>query len=219
MSQALYFSRIQRRLSPDLRWNPYRTHQQLWRLFPKDQDANRDFLYRYDLDRGGPRFYVVSMRLPQSRQGWLVESRSYAPILKSGQRLFFNLRANPIVTKRDEADKRHRHDVVMAYKKEHPDWHRHFTNGQLMEKVGLDWLETRAESNGFRFDRTAVRVEAYRKHRFNKNKAQGKPISVNTLDFQGLLEVVDPDNFKRALYNGIGRGKAFGCGLMLVKPA
>jgi CRISPR system Cascade subunit CasE len=39
------------------------------------------------------------------------------------------------------------------------------------------------------------------------------------VDFSGELTVVDPVTFGFALQNGIGRAKAFGCGLLLVTPS
>ena len=42
---------------------------------------------------------------------------------------------------------------------------------------------------------------------------------LRTLDFGGILTVVDPERFIEALYQGVGSAKAFGCGLMLVRRA
>jgi len=39
----------------------------------------------------------------------------------------------------------------------------------------------------------------------------------STVDFQGILTVTDPELFRKALYEGLGKSKAFGCGLMLVR--
>ena len=37
--------------------------------------------------------------------------------------------------------------------------------------------------------------------------------------FEGVLEVTDPDALRHGLVHGIGRGKAYGCGLMtLARP-
>jgi CRISPR system Cascade subunit CasE len=36
--------------------------------------------------------------------------------------------------------------------------------------------------------------------------------------FEGLLEVTDPDNLRLAIREGIGPGKAIGCGLLSVAP-
>ena len=39
------------------------------------------------------------------------------------------------------------------------------------------------------------------------------------LDFEGVLEVDDVAEFLKKLAAGIGRARAFGCGLMLIRPA
>jgi CRISPR system Cascade subunit CasE len=42
------------------------------------------------------------------------------------------------------------------------------------------------------------------------------PIVLYTATFQGLLQITDVECFKRTLINGIGRGKAYGCGLLTI---
>ena len=48
--------------------------------------------------------------------------------------------------------------------------------------------------------------------------ASAPKAKIATLDFQGLLEVVDPELFLRKLAQGFGRAKAL-CGLVLIKRA
>ena len=44
-------------------------------------------------------------------------------------------------------------------------------------------------------------------------------MTLGVATFEGVLEVTDPDALRRALTHGIGRGKAYGCGLMtLARP-
>jgi CRISPR system Cascade subunit CasE len=45
------------------------------------------------------------------------------------------------------------------------------------------------------------------------------PITLSTLDFEGVLAVTDPPIFLAALASGFGRARAFGCGLMLIRRA
>ena len=42
---------------------------------------------------------------------------------------------------------------------------------------------------------------------------------IAAIDYEGLLEVRDPAVFTTALAQGIGKAKAFGCGLMLIRRA
>ena len=38
-----------------------------------------------------------------------------------------------------------------------------------------------------------------------------------SMAIEGKLKIVDIDRFKKALFQGIGSAKAFGCGLMIVR--
>lgn len=49
-----------------------------------------------------------------------------------------------------------------------------------------------------------------------KGVQQENTIAFNVVDFNGILEVTDQGTFKNALDNGIGSGKAFGLGLLLL---
>jgi len=42
---------------------------------------------------------------------------------------------------------------------------------------------------------------------------------VAVIDFEGFLTVTDPNLFVASLVCGIGRAKAYGCGLMLIARA
>ncbi len=42
-------------------------------------------------------------------------------------------------------------------------------------------------------------------------------VGFSAVDFTGVLTVADVDLFKVALFNGIGRSKAFGCGMLLIR--
>jgi len=214
---------------------PYREHQLLWRFFPAPDGSKRDFLFRReDTQSSRPRFYVVSKR-PASSPGtaWSVQTRPYRPILEAGDRLRFILRANPVVAVRRD-DKLIRHDVVMHEKKrllaekglrtwsdlpenERPPLYK------LVREACQVWLEKRAAGKGFAFDSgdENFAVDAYqplRLHSANKGK-HDKEIQFTSVDFSGILTVTDPKHFfQKALMEGIGPAKAFGCGLLLVRP-
>ena len=199
----------------------YREHQQLWRLFDEDPDAKRDFLFRREQVNGWPRFFIVSARKPTKTDGiWNIENREYEPKLHSGQQLAFSLRVNPVVTRTGDDGKKHRHDVVMNLKKQigyqQVPGNKRPPLIHLVEQAGLEWLEKRAEKHGFVFNAGTVRVDAYTQNRAFK-KRNNQPIHYSTLDFKGVLTVIEPDIFKATLYGGVGPAKAFGCGLLLVR--
>ena len=60
----------------------------------------------------------------------------------------------------------------------------------------------------------AIAIDGYTQHR-----EKGGELRYSTLDFSGTLTVTAPDAFKVALRQGVGRAKAFGCGLLLIRPA
>lgn len=203
--------------------NTYRIHRIVWSLFAEDPDKKRDFLYRQDEINGLPMFYFVSEDWPDGSTAlWDMESKEYKPALYSGQRLVFSLRANPIVSKRDENGKQHRHDVVMDAKT------RMEEEGiskseipqitEIVQKEGVKWLKRKGIDNGFEVDENQMIATGYRCNRFYKPKGKHS-VNISTIDFSGILTVTEPDIFLKALYGGIGPAKSFGCGLLLVKPA
>ena len=57
----------------------------------------------------------------------------------------------------------------------------------------------------------------YQWHALTGKAAKAKKSGFSAVDFTGDLVVADVEAFKKTLFNGIGRSKAFGCGLLLVK--
>lgn len=205
-------------------WNhiggAYNLHSLVWDMFTDGPERDRDFIYRQDLIEGLPAFYCVSAREPCDRCNvWHIQTKSYVPILKKGQRLSFMLRANPIRSKRDEQKKQHRHDVVMEAKTLLKQRQEPFPPmPEIVQKAGFAWLAMKGESAGFSIHEGEVRADGYTQHRFIKPKGK-HPITLSTIEFTGLLTVTDPDLFIPALYQGIGPAKGFGCGLLMVRPS
>ncbi len=198
--------------------DPYSVHQSMWALFPEDPNAQRDFLYR-QLDDSARSFYVVSARRPQATSAlpWQIRTKQYDPRVSSGQRLWFEVRVNPTVT-RSDGSRQQRHDYVIDYKKrlestaeaELP------SPGRLLHDAACEWLDKRCESHGFTFESHALRVQDRDYLKFKKGSASPE-VTIGTLDLAGLLTVQDPQRFRETLYNGIGRSRSFGCGLLLVR--
>ena len=239
----MYFSvitpeeRLLRQAAHELAQSPYGEHQWLWQFFPSGSDQVRDFVFRRHELEQLPRFYVVSQRQPRAfSAAWQVQSRLYDPQLQEGQRLSFQLCANPVITKKDADGKSRRHDVVMQAKKqllaEHglsqkakwKDWKGESDKPllyELVQKHCAAWLDGVAKRNGFEIARTdkdepqrKLRVDAYEQSKASK---RDHLIQFSAVDFSGELLVTDPELFQQALFNGLGHAKAFGCGLLLVR--
>jgi CRISPR system Cascade subunit CasE len=226
----MYFSRVTinaREAEPEklvalVKGDLYAIHQTLWHLFPTDPDAKRDFIFREESGKGWPFFYMVSRRRPAPLENLIdVETKPYWPQLSEGERLFFCLRANPVITKKTDSGRRVRHDVVMDAKRSYPKpfaANSEISAGEIEYTAGIDWLQARSEKHGFRFAPAEIRTFGYRQQRFAGRKKRA-PIRFSSLDFSGLLTVEDIDRFSHTLFNGLGRAKAFGCGLILVRRA
>ena len=85
------------------------------------------------------------------------------------------------------------------------------------------WLKEKGARNGFELvhgesinskKRLKIQAEGYRWHPMPK---KGREAGFSSVDFEGELQVVDPELFQAMLFNGIGPAKAFGCGLMMVR--
>lgn len=192
--------------------DPYRLHQEIWRLVGGGPDATRDFVYRAEaLDRR-PTLYALAPRPARDPDGlWITETRPWQPALSPGDRLAFTLRANATVRIGSE-----RHDVVMHARHKlreqgvsPADWPDRRT---LEQTAGRAWLDKRAEAAGF--DLLDARVDG---HYLVDMPRKGRAIRIATLEYSGLLTIADLDRFTRALAEGIGPSKAFGCGMLLIR--
>lgn len=86
------------------------------------------------------------------------------------------------------------------------------------------WLADRQEKLGFKFipretdqgiEPQFEIVDRSWKMLYRKKK---RSVKLSCVTFEGLVEVTDPDKFKAALRDGIGREKAYGMGLMTIIP-
>jgi len=124
---------------------------------------------------------------------------------ENGARFRFRLRANPTVCRvnRDAEGSRNP-------KRE----------GLFKESEQLEWLSRAAERSGFTVNIEAVLVTPRGKREGTKLSPQvgrrPQTITSYAVDFDGMLVVTNRERFVQALHEGIGRGKAWGCGLLSV---
>ena len=227
----MYFSLItpspgqERDAAHDWARNAYEEHQWLWRFLPAPPGSTRNVEFRRRDADGLPRFYVVSDRAPHSpTPHWQVQSRPYAPSLYAGDQLAFELHANPVVTVKSAQGKAARHDVVMQAKtlllKERQlahwaDWTTpdRPSMPELVQQSCQAWMLARCERLGITLDGDALSVDGYEQHRGKRGE-----LRFSTVDFSGRMTVVDPAALHSALMSGVGHAKAFGCGLLLIRP-
>lgn len=175
---------------------PGERRRRLWRL-----DRLGGKLYLLILSEDEPELRCVADQFGRSGQGaW--EIRQYAPFLRriqSGGLYQFRLTANPTVSCSGESGPRQRGRVrahcTIEYQKK--------------------WLLDRAEKHGFALTPDSFTVTGSRWLRFTKG-GRRRPVTLLSVTYEGILEVLDADLFREVLTSGMGRGKAYGMGMMTV---
>ncbi|HHT02549.1 MAG TPA: type I-E CRISPR-associated protein Cas6/Cse3/CasE [Firmicutes bacterium] len=172
----------------------------LWRL---DRLGNN--LYLLVLSGAKPDFthVVEQYGWPNSGQGW--ETKDYTRLLnriQAGQKWQFRLRANPVHSVKQKTASEEKEDARRGKVYAH-------TTVQQQER----WLLERAGKYGFFLKEEWFRVIQRETKRFQR---QGETVTLGTVTFDGILEVTDAPLFQEALIRGIGRAKAYGCGLLTV---
>ncbi|MDX2644300.1 type I-E CRISPR-associated protein Cas6/Cse3/CasE [Streptomyces sp. PA03-1a] len=201
---------------PDLMPTAEQTPRVLWRL---DRNATAEVL-----------LYVVSPHRPDlthlvEQAGWPAAAASgtpgwqtyaYAPFLQrldKGTVWNFRLTANPVHYARTKDDQ--------------PTTKR---TAHLTPKHQLHWLLQRQDTGGFRIlakpqdkqltehgDEHQAIVRDQRSLDFGKRGANGR-VTLTTVTYDGRLEVTKPDALRGVLTAGLGKAKAYGCGLMTLSP-
>lgn len=214
----MYLSRIEldtsRRETIRALGSPYVMHGAIENCYHKlpDQEPSRK-LWR--LDRLESKLYLLLLSVDKPDFAGFItqfcspdvngESKPYDRFLagvRAGQYWRFRLRANPVHSVRTGIVPSCRGKVYA-----------HVTVQQQKQ-----WLQKKAACCGFGFansdaeDRSFDVVES-ETLRFNR---QNKYVTLGVATFEGVLRVTDSEVFTRALTNGIGRAKAFGCGLLTI---
>ena len=214
--------RVQRELA-----NPYELHRTLLRAYPDELPDAERILYRVETD---PRSGVPAVLLQSHARpdwAWLGEpgARDYllaAPQTKAfeltltpGQLLAFRLRANPTARRRLPDGSRKR-------------------VGLYDEEEQIAWLQRKGESGGFLVRSVRVgesaRVTGWARCRPKKGehkqaepgsspKGRRCPLTLLSVQYDGLLQIADADALWRTVQGGIGSAKGFGFGLLsLARP-
>ncbi len=140
---------------------------------------------------------------------------------------FLSERAKRSVTRKDKlTKKRVRHDVLMHAKyklkmklSEEGREPEHEELWQVTRTAAQQWMvdEKRQLSLGAEIDTSNLLIDNYQQHNLANQSERDNSIRFSSIDFSGVLKVTDPMKFEQTLFNGVGRSKRFGCGLMLIR--
>ena len=167
--------------------------RRLWRL-----DCLGERLYLLLLSEDAPELSGV---VEQFGTGAAAETRSYDPLLQRvepGSCWQFRLNANPTKSCKDLQNPAARGTVAA-----------HCTT-----QYQKQWLLERAAKHGFAVSEGSFAVTRKQTYHFKKNGT--RPVTLLAVTYEGILQVTDPEAFKALLCEGVGRGKAYGLGLMTI---
>lgn len=187
----------------------YQLHASLCRAFATSDQSVPKFLWRLEPTQkyAPPKVLVQSVSLPdwnsfesERFKGYLAETPEAKPVplehLQLGQTLRFRLKANPTVTRKDPSnlEKRKRHGLKDVEEQ-------------------LEWLAHQGKNGGFAVLGAMV-AQSERVQMFKHGG--GRPITVQSVLYEGHLKITSLELFKQTLEFGLGHAKALGFGLLSV---
>ena len=165
----------------------------LWRL-----DALNGNLYLLLVSELPPNFENLCFQLcEEGETGETKNYKAYLDRIKKGQEFRFRIRGNTVHCIMTEKGRRGK--VVPHVGKSHKN----------------EWLIKKSKLNGFKIAEDCFSIVESGVQQFYK-KRKSIPVRLSYTVFEGILNVTDEKLFVEALSRGIGRGKAYGCGLITV---
>ena len=146
-----------------------------------------------------------------------IASKPMPLVWQAGKRLGFETRIRPIVRRSRNADCRPRKecDAFALEASRYPE-------GDMpcsRETVYADWLCNQfARRGGAQLHRDRTKLVSFRRTRALR-KRHARYSEGPDVVMRGVLTVTDPDAFSNLLAHGIGRHRAYGYGMLLLRPA
>lgn len=181
---------------------PYEMHRTIMQAFPDGHKRDASgVLFRLDIDAltGRPVLLVQSQVEPNwhilhadylsPEQQPAVQVKEFDPKLSAGQMLAFRLRANPTVKRGGKIC------------------------GLYQEEEQQDWLLRKGAQSGFRVSQVNINHTEMARDEIHRGDAS-HDLTLLAVRFDGLLQVIDPVQVREVVATGVGRGKAFGFGLL-----
>lgn len=186
--------------------DPYSLHRVVYSLFPDVRtDAQKHSHMQSGIvyaDQGGDfhgrKVLLVSDRPPMTQVDNLygqVISKPIAETFLTFSRYRFKVQVNP-VRKNKQTGKR----IAVKGRSDIANW--------FIQRAMSSW--------GFEVDHQTLQVDAIDVLKFNDKS--NRKVTIGKAHIQGQLTVTDLKQFHNSFKNGIGKGRAFGCGLLQIVP-
>ncbi|MFJ2620777.1 type I-E CRISPR-associated protein Cas6/Cse3/CasE [Glutamicibacter sp. NPDC087344] len=205
--------------------NPHRLHGAIMKMFdpaPHGHSGDQRVLWRIDSFTTSTWLYIVSTEKPATTDfheeaglsQFAPETQDYTRVLdqiEQGKRYGFRLTGNTMKSAVDAGSPNAKRPELVRGKRV-PIIH---------DAQKVEWLQRQGALHGFSILESAdigpmVRIGASGNRRF---KRKNSTVTLHSTQFDGTLRVDDLQAFRAALVSGIGRGKAYGLGLMSLAPA
>jgi CRISPR system Cascade subunit CasE len=224
-----------RRRGRDMLANPHITHGMVSQALPA-LDRERT-LWRFDYQPG--RAHLVA--LTQSRPSWahVIEVAGWEGADGSDARVFdlepllamvalgrmfaFKARLNPVYSTQDPQGNALK-EKLRAAREERDGRVRGVKVPARTARFQTEWFLKQTKKWGFEIPLLAgsdvpdVILNQRQVIRFTKGRGSGPLVTLSTATFTGNLIVTDVGLFRSKIVEGIGRGKAYGCGLLTLGP-
>ena len=189
--------------------NPYEMHRTIMHGFPPELSQDKRVLFRLEVNsrNGISSILVQSQDMPdwtflseEGGKGYLLPMdepnpaiKQFDPILKKDQVLLFRIKANPTIKHEDKR--------VGLYK----------------EDEQFAWLKRKADAGGFHI----LSVQTDRKllvtGKIYRQEEQ-HDLKMFCVQFEGVLQVDNPEEMTETIKKGVGSGKGLGFGLLSLAP-
>ena len=146
-----------------------------------------------------------------------IASKPMPSVWKTGKRLGFETRVRPIVRRSRNADCRpgKECDAFALEASRYP-------KGEMphsREVIYTDWLSSQFERRGgAQLDRDRTQLVSFQRTRAIRKRHARHSEGPDAV-MRGVLTITDPDAFSSLLAHGIGRHRAYGYGMLLLRPA
>jgi CRISPR system Cascade subunit CasE len=203
--------------------DPYEAHQVIWKAFPGVERGSRPFLFNLNDRVSHHSLLVQSQEVPD--WGFLdssasVQHKSFDPNgIVSGTHLHYYLRANPTADRRGFSDGKTRR-VAVGSNRAHLADQMGVSEADVpsREELLIEWMARKGEVFGFALQKCQPGPTVARRIIRHSDMRLRKPaMTIHEVEFTGLLQVEHPDQFARACTYGLGRARAFGYGLLMIR--
>lgn len=171
--------------------------RKLWRI-----DWLENNCYLLILSHEKPDLASISEQFTLPDDGSQAQTKCYDGVLEKlavGQVWRFRITANPV------------HCV-----KNKPDDKRGVIKAHVTQEQQRQWLLSKAERAGFKLDEVEFDVVHSEWKCFPKHANARHDVRLRMATFEGGLTVIDVEDFRKTLSEGLGRARAYGCGMMTI---